>query len=137
MALDYVIKISEPGYDHNSGDAHLIFNSKYPLLKVHSSGSWDIFDNDGTGGTLNVYHNLGYKPMFFVWGQWWDEISVVVHEDYAPFPFSDYAGLQIYNNYLAVTDTEKLDITLDISSAGAPSSQTYLGFYIIFYEPNV
>lgn len=135
--IDYVMKISEEGHSYNEGDAHLIYSSQYPTLKILENGSWSVNDTDGTGGTTEIYHNLGYRPMHFVWGQWWDSQALEVTSYYSQYPFSYYAGLQIYDNFKSTIDTTKLTINLNINSTGAPSSQTYIGFYIIFYEPSV
>lgn len=131
---DYVVKISESGHSYTEGDAHLIYSSQYPTLKILANGSWSVFDSTGSGETTEIYHNLGYKPMYFVYGQWWDGNEVTEH--YVEYPFSYYMGLQVFNSTIAIVDETKLTIGVGHSLSG-PSSQTYTGFYIIFYEPSV
>jgi len=62
---DYGIKISKPGKSAFSTDIRdFIVWSKYPVLKIHSSGSGSI----AAGGTETINHGLGYNPiaMFYV-----------------------------------------------------------------------
>lgn len=61
---DYGIKISEAGYDVKTcDDVNLILKSSFTLLKVFSAGTASL-----SGGTGSVYHGLGYKPQFLVYG---------------------------------------------------------------------
>jgi hypothetical protein len=132
---DYVMKISEPGHNINEGDAHLIFSSEYPMLKIHSSGNWSIEDSLGSGGDIAIPHNLGYKPMNFVFGQWWNGYDLTFLDGYEEYPFVWYAGLQAFDFFKATVNETTLNISIVINS-GSAGAQTYNGFYIIFYDPN-
>lgn len=70
---NFGIKISQPGYDVKTADKErLVFSSQYDTLKIAKSGSGtqvvahvdDIF----TAGkeTVEITHELGYEPAFFV-----------------------------------------------------------------------
>lgn len=58
-------KVSQRGYGvSTSGDSQMEFSSEWPLLKIHSQGSFSIPNK-----TLNVTiatHNLTYVPVFLV-----------------------------------------------------------------------
>jgi len=64
---EYGVKISKPGFDVKTAlENELNFYSKYPLLKIHSSGSGtNTFTDEGTI-ELSV-HSLGYRPFYAVW----------------------------------------------------------------------
>jgi hypothetical protein len=134
--VGYSIKISEKGHDYTEGDAHLVYNSDYPTLKVFASGSWSIFSNE-YGGTTQITHNLGYKPMYFVYGQTYDPWSYTINEYYLLYPISWYGGLQTYNVFGAEINENTLDIWAGLNGYGPPGSFTLTGFYIIFYDPGV
>jgi hypothetical protein len=60
----YGIKVSRRGYDVlTAADRELLFNSSWPLLKIHSSGSFTIND---TGAQTLITHSLGYYPAYLV-----------------------------------------------------------------------
>jgi len=66
---DWGFKIAETSNDVKTcEDNKLIFTSKYPALKIQSSGSGTIETTDVTGWTETIAeHNLGYRPFFIVW----------------------------------------------------------------------
>lgn len=58
-------KVSRPGFDvRTCADHELLFSSSWPLLKIHSQGSFSIPDT--TVQTTIATHGLGYVPMFWV-----------------------------------------------------------------------
>lgn len=68
MTQNYGVKMSKEGFDVlTAKDNELIFNSKYPALKVHSEGSGTYTFTNNQGNALLTEHNLGYKPFFAVW----------------------------------------------------------------------
>ncbi len=128
---DYGVKISKPGYSTTDTDNHLIFNSGYPLLKVfaHGSGSFSVTSGSATL-TINT-HNLGYKPMFYVWTEYVDINTGNVVSRQRLCSFRDYYGLGIWNRYHAYTDTASL--FLDINTAYvATVSLNY--HWVIYYD---
>jgi hypothetical protein len=135
---DYVINISEPGYNHTDGDAHLIFSSQYPTLKIFASGSWSTnVTATSIPGVVTIPHRLGYKPMFFVFGPTMDYDELTPSLDYSIYPQSLYIGLQAYNTFDTDMDEDTLTITVDINQPSASFPLTFTGFYIIFYDPSV
>ena len=64
---DWGIKTSRIGYDvATAADYNLSFSSSWPLLKVYAQGRATI-TNMGASQTI-LTHNLGFPPMFFIWG---------------------------------------------------------------------
>ena len=48
-------------------DDEMLFNSSYPALKVHSSGTGNTTFTNNEGQITLTTHSLGYKPFFAVW----------------------------------------------------------------------
>lgn len=114
---DYGIKISQEGYDVKTcADLNLILKSDFTLLKVKASGTADT-----STGFAQIYHGLGYKPQFLVYGiaeYPGDDPSVVFMETSNP--------LFEFNGVFAGVDDNYLYIYSDIY---IPSS-----YYFIFFE---
>ena len=61
-----VFKIAKSGksvFSSSPNDFYL--DSKYPLLKVHASGTFTTLND----GTRTINHNLGYRPFVLVFSQ--------------------------------------------------------------------
>lgn len=91
MSEDHGIKFSLPGENVlTAPDNKLLFNSKYPTLKIHSEGSESYSaTGDSIYGftTVLTTHNLGYRPMFMLW--------LDIGAGYQLAPFQDYQGTYI------------------------------------------
>ena len=128
---NYGIKIAEAGYDaKTAGLNHLIFHSSYPILKIKYSGSGS-FTPDWVD-TQTVYaHNLGYKPSFSFFTQYYDPSSGTKQTDYKKTTISDtLAGG--FNMYTAYVDTTNLYFHVDLQVADL----TALAYqYYIYYDP--
>lgn len=76
-----VLKLAQPGYDvHTAGDENLIYSSKWPMLKIAKSGSYQTSEI----GTFNKIadHDLGFIPVFWYFantaiGNWQNFLSAV------------------------------------------------------------
>ena len=71
---NYGIKISQPGYDVKTAPKErLVFSSQYDTLKLFKSGSGTVSVPLDVGlftagtRTVEITHNLGYKPAFWVY----------------------------------------------------------------------
>lgn len=58
------LRLAQPGYDvHTAGDENLIYDSRWPLLKIFKQGSFKT--DDVTQTSVIFDHNLGYVPFFW------------------------------------------------------------------------
>jgi|GEM_PF-5463652 len=127
------IKISKPGVDvlaaTSPNDFYL--NSDYPLLKIHSYGTFTHFTG---GGNTVIYHNLGYKPYVIVFSQaiWWDSSLgdwIITNEYYQ----HDWTNLGA--TYWSWGNTYVYDDRIEISVGDTYSNKHFIhGFYYIFKE---
>lgn len=66
------IKIAKPGVDVTKAkDNELLFNSSYPLLKIHKQGKFQIPIVQASGDVhkiVEIAHTVGKIPMFYVLG---------------------------------------------------------------------
>lgn len=123
------ILISKPGKNvltvTSPDDFYL--NSDYPLLKIHSFGTFSI-NSDGGSVLATVTHNLGYKPHAIVYSQL-VKVDGTVTDEYYQHNWDILLGDEIFGR----TDiyTTKLDIRV-----GGPvnGSRDVLGFYYIFKD---
>jgi len=129
---DYGIKISKSGYDYSDADNRLIYNSDYPLLKILAKGTGTLTLSSG-GDSKTVYtHNLGYKPMFYLWINYIDINTGDEVEKLRMCSWREYLGLGVWSKYYAyATDTT---IELVVSSAYA-GSEILDSIYVIYYDP--
>jgi hypothetical protein len=129
---DYGIKIAKDGYGITDGDNRLILNTKYPFLKMMAAGVGQLTCTSGVGNVTIYTHNLGYKPMFYVY-----TYSVNVNdgsfvEAFRLCSWRDYYGLGIWAKYYAYVTTTTL--VLDINTAwGATETLNYA--WVVFYDP--
>ncbi len=128
---DYGVKISKPGYAVTDTDNRLIFNSGYPLLKVfaHGSGTASL-PNGWVDLTINT-HNLGYKPMFYVWTEYVDINTGNKVSQERLCSFRDYYGLGVWSYSYAYTTTTTLILSID-TMYGSSYNLNY--HWVIYYD---
>jgi len=103
MALDYGIKVSEPGYDVKTcADINLSLKSDLKLLKVFSYGSVNLV------GDQTIEHNLGYVPQFLVYVYYATDGASMLATGHVSFALAkiDSANLYIkdwYSGYSATS----------------------------------
>jgi hypothetical protein len=63
------IVISKPGFNvlTTTDPNNLIYSSDYPTLIYYTSGTFDFGNTTATSGSMNIEHNLGYRPFFLVY----------------------------------------------------------------------
>jgi hypothetical protein len=113
----------------------MIFNSKYPVLKLKSSGQGVLSTTSGNGGaTVEITHGLGYKPIVYVYGKWIGLGETVVRSTYALWNRFVYQGVQESDVYRYYTDTTKLYIVLELSTLTDVNNYSFNYMYHIFYD---
>lgn len=130
--MPYGIKISKPGKNINSSSLDDFYiNSDYPLLKVHSFGS---FTTDITG-YAEITHNLGYRPYTLVFSQYvdWDGglfQSVLTNEYYQHDWYQAGATVEFFGTSKIYTD--RIEILIGNTNDVTPGNID--GFYYIFKD---
>lgn len=131
---NYGIKVSQAGYDVKTcNKERLVFSSKYNTLKLFVSGSgshsvpaatqW--FGPSGTA-TVEITHNLGYKPAFIVFcNSIWRDTS-----KFSPYAYKGIGAISPDGGFYSV-DTTKLYIHL---YNGDFSARTIYYKYHIYYN---
>ena len=129
---NYGIKIAKVGKSITSSDrADYVFWSKYHSRTILISGSTTIYCPDATATTLTLTHNLGYKPMFDFYVQYYDPSSGVKQTTYKKTTISDgLAGG--FNLYTAYVDNTNLYLYVDVYIADL---QALSYKYYIYYDP--
>lgn len=68
---DIGIKVSQVGYDVDSGDKNQIYSSGWPTPLIETTGVVRGVDADSDNSIVEwnilATHNLGYPPLFFIW----------------------------------------------------------------------
>lgn len=92
------IKISKQGsHVTDASDKDLIFNSDYPLLKIHKQGSGRVLVEDGVQARVIIPHNVGKVPMYFVRGETVvPGFSDAKSDGYGGYPMYAFFGLNRY-----------------------------------------
>lgn len=132
------IKISKPGFNvETAKDNQLVFNSDYPLFKLHKKGHGVITlsgDNAYGGEGVEIPHNVGKIPMYFVRGQIVDNLFADTKtESFTAYPGSRYFGLGVYGMEKVVAYPDKLVIKWIYPDLSTPKDIYY--DYWIFEDP--
>lgn len=113
--MSKAIKIAKPGYNViETADNNLVFNSDYPLFKVHKKGSGHkvvLGNGSYTGEEYVIYHNVGKIPLYMVRGQIVDSLfNDTKTENYLQYPGSRYFGLNMWGLEKVIPYPDKLVI---------------------------
>lgn len=133
---DYGIKIAKRNHDISDGERYLIMNSKYPVLKLKASGQGNMSYTASTESvTVEITHNLGYVPLCFVTGQYFDTDLEAVVARYGDWNRYIYRGLQVADLYYYYADTTKLYIVF-VPAPGITDAYSFTlpYMYHIFYD---
>lgn len=134
---NYGVKIAKTGYSYSDGDNRLIYNSKYPLLKMKAHGTGTLTLSSG-GGSKTVYtHSLGYTPFFYVWITYISTSTGNEVVKYRLCSWSEYVGLQMSDYYdaWATSTTIELSVLTNPSVYGGSGTATLDYVYVVFYDP--
>jgi len=130
------IKIAKQGYSIEGDTQDLIMFSKYPVLKLHSSGT-GTFSYTASSGltTVTIPHNLGYIPVCYVYGEYFDVDTEAVIERYSRWNRWIYQGLQVSDLYYYYADDTNLYIKFDPAAGITDDFSFDLDYmYHIFYD---
>ena len=132
---DYGLKIAKWDQDISDADKYMRLHSKYPALKLQSSGQGELNTTSGNGGaTVEITHSLGYKPMVFVSGKWIPYEGAAVGSRYGIWNRWIYQGVQESDYYYYYVDDTKLYIIVSLSTLTDDDDYTFDYMYHIFYD---
>lgn len=132
---NFGIKIAKTNHSVSEADRYMIMTSKYPVLKLKASGSGTL-NHTASGGsvTVTIAHNLGYVPIVYVYGEYYNTAGTAVVERYARWNRWLYQGVQEADTYYYYADTTNLYIKLDLSSLTDAYTFGLDYIYHIFYD---
>lgn len=132
---NFGFKIAKKGYSITAADRYMRVTSKYPVLKLKASGIGTGVQTAGNGGfTVEITHNLGYKPICRVTGQYYDLDTTQVITKYSKWNRWLYRGLQVADLYYYYADTTKLYINCNLSYLTDAYSFNLGYMYHIYYD---
>lgn len=132
---DYGIKIAKKDRDISHGDRYQIMHSKYPTLKLKSSGQGTMEYRQEASKTIEITHGLGYVPLCFVTGEYFDVDTEAVVSRYGDWNRWIYRGLQVADLYYYYADTNKLYIVFSPAEGITDAFNFDLDYiYHIFYD---
>jgi len=134
--MDYGIKVAKVGKNINSSDINdYTFHSSINMLKIYKEGFGTKSVSTGVVATIDVTHNLGYKPMVFSYfkhpsdGHWYS----------APCRTYDYETIPPTWDLMSVMkhlDNNKIQIRLYDGDPAMPTSPTNVDYkYYILADP--
>jgi len=132
---NYGLKIAKNGHDVSEADRYMKFTSKYPALKLKASGTGTMSHTGDDGSeTVTISHGLGYVPICFVYGEWYNTTTEAVVARYNVWNRWIYQGLQVADTYYFYADTSNLYIKLGLCHLTDPFSFDLDYMYHIFYD---
>lgn len=135
MTNNFGMKVAKSDRNYDDGDRYQLFNSKFPVLKLALSGQGTLNTSAGMGGGVaEITHNLGYKPICFVYGKWIGYEETSVRNTYAVWNRAIYQGLQVSDYYYYYVDNIKLYIAVDLSYLTDVNNYSFDYMYHLFYD---
>jgi hypothetical protein len=133
---NFGIKIAKNNYNVESDYEKLIMFSKHPVLKLKSSGTDTAHYTAGnTEFTVTIPHNLGYVPVCFVYGEYFDVDTESVVERYSRWNRWIYRGVQVADLYYYYADDTNLYIKFEAAEGITDAFSFDLDYmYHIFYD---
>ena len=133
---NYGLKVSKTGHDVSEADRYMRFTSKYPAIKLKSSSTGTMsYTASESGATVTIAHNLGYIPICFVSGEYFDVPTEAVIEKYSRWNRYIYQGVQVADYYYYYADATNLYIVF-LAATGITDAFSFdLDYmYHIFYD---
>lgn len=124
------IKITKSGRDVSSTTLDDFYmDSRYPLLKVHSYGTFTT----GITGETTIEHNLGYIPFAFIFTQYvnWDGASSSITNEYYQHDW-EQAGAEVTFFGRSKIYSDRIEIAVGNTNEVLPGAID--GFYYIFKD---
>lgn len=133
---DYGIKVAKSGHDVSEADRYMLFTSKYPMLKLAFSGTGTMSYTAGNPNvTVEITHNLGYVPICFVSGEYFDVGTETVITRQQNWNRWLYQGVQVADLYYYYADSTKLYIVLEVATGITDAFSFDLDYiYHIYYD---
>jgi hypothetical protein len=132
---DQGLMIAKKNRDVGGAERYLIMSTKYPVLKLKASGTGTASMTASSGGfTVTIAHNLGYAPICFVYGEYFDLTSEQVVSRYKRWNRYIYQGLQVADLYYYYVDTTNLYIVFSACYLTDAFSFDLDYMYHIFYD---
>ena len=128
---NYGVKIAKSGYNYTDGDKNLILNTAYSFLKIKGSGTGSIILSSGVGNKTVYTHNLGYKPMFYVWMEYIDYDGSHIQKKRMT-SWRDYLGLGVWNKFYTTATTTVISMSI---YSGFTGNETLDYVYVVYYDP--
>jgi len=125
------IKVTKPGKGFTSltlDDFYL--HTDYPLLKVHSSGTFSTLID----GTRTINHNLGYKPFVLVFSEYVDDDGfggTTLTSDFYQHDWQQNGATITFYGYTKIF-TDRIEITVGNTNSATPGVVD--GIYYIFKD---
>lgn len=133
--INYGLMVSKPGHSIYEGRRYQMVNTAYPPLKLFASGSEQITKEIDSGGfTITIPHNLGYVPIVYVDGEYFDTPGEAVVHRFSDWRRWIYQGLQVADLYKYYADEDNLYIILNASYLTDAYEFTLKYTYHIFYD---
>jgi len=128
--MDFGLRLSKSNNNVTDSLEKMLVDSGYPLFKRFVQGSGILSTTAGNGGaTVEISHNLGYKPSANVSGK-----IPYGSNKYKEWSLWDYQGLQLGDTYEYYPDTNKLYIKVELCSLSDTVNRSFSYDYIIFYD---
>lgn len=128
-----VIKVSKPNKDvlTSTSTDDFYIDSNYPLLKVHSFGTFSFAINSES---VTINHNLGYRPYVLVFSKYVTESGGTTSVSNELYQHDWFVGgaTTFWWGYTKIY-TNKLKIVVGQTNAASPTTQV-TGFYYIFKD---
>ena len=135
---NYGIKIAKSGYSYTDGDKNLILNTKYPFLKILYSGTGTLTLSNGIGSKTVITHNLGYKPMFYVWTTYINPNTGSEVTKRRLCSWTYYCGLGVRDYYIATATTSLITLSINTNATysivGGTGTDTLDYTYVVYYD---
>jgi hypothetical protein len=129
------VKIAKKFHNVWEKDNMLIYNSKYPLLKILESGTGTATLSSTSDFSATIYtHNLGFKPMFYFETEYIDAQSGLKVSKMRRCSWRDYAGLQIYWGFRAYTDVSYLKFEISTTDDNTHEGVQLNYKWLLYYE---
>lgn len=136
MTPNHVVKISKKGFDVKTAkDDELLFNSNYPMLKIHSQGAGALTCTvDEPIASIEIPHDLGIIPMYFVLAEVVD-INYEIQPNFVQLPYIAYLGLGFSIAQRVFPNEANLRIEFDLVESFIFGDTTLRYMYYIFEDP--
>lgn len=132
--MPYKFLVTKPGKNVLTATSpdDFYLSSDYPLLKVHSSGT---FSFSTAVGSTTINHNLGYKPFVLVFSQFSD-FNFDVGSEFRTDEYyqHDWTINGASWEWWGTTKIYDNSIVIEVGNTGSGSALTISGIYFIFKD---